>query len=278
MADTATNDGLAQSARVSRAGWYALVLVSSAQGAEPARPANPLDPSALDPRRSRHRRCRAGAALRHRLRAVLRAVFAAARTAGRWLDPHQAAVDLHPRLVDLRRALGLCRQLRRARGLAPRRRDRRRRGAAGANSVIFDTFPRSRRGTAMAAMGIATALGLGLSMALGGFVAQWWDAALSQPVAAPLGFSGWQFAFLVAAAPGLLLAWLLYRMREPVRGGVDGIPSAARSASVQGQRGRARLGHPAGQLVLSVAARCRGKAVDGQHHRPRRDPRRSAGS
>ncbi len=52
-------------------------------------------------------------------------------------------------------------------------------GAAqpGANSIIFDTFPRSRRGTAMAAMGIATALGLGLSMALGGFVAQWWDEA-----------------------------------------------------------------------------------------------------
>ena len=40
-----------------------------------------------------------------------------------------------------------------------------------ANSIIFDTFPRARRGTAMAAMGIATALGLGLSMTLGGVVA-----------------------------------------------------------------------------------------------------------
>ena len=35
-----------------------------------------------------------------------------------------------------------------------------------ANSIIFDTFPREKRGTAMAAMGIATALGLGLSMTL----------------------------------------------------------------------------------------------------------------
>ncbi|HEX9805557.1 MAG TPA: MFS transporter, partial [Alteraurantiacibacter sp.] len=99
-------------------------------------------------------------------------------------------------------------------------------GAAqpGANSIIFDTFPRNRRGTAMAAMGIATALGLGLSMALGGIVAQWWDERYTAG-GAPLGFSGWQFAFIVAAAPGLLLAWALYRMKEPLRGGMDGIPA-----------------------------------------------------
>ncbi len=92
----------------------------------------------------------------------------------------------------------------------------------GANSIIFDTWPRSRRGTAMAAMGIATALGLGLSMAIGGFAAQWWDTRVAAG-GASFGFSGWQFAFLVAAAPGLILAFMLYRMKEPVRGGVDGI-------------------------------------------------------
>ena len=99
-------------------------------------------------------------------------------------------------------------------------------GAAqpGANSIIFDTFPRNRRGTAMAAMGIATALGLGLSMALGGFVAQWWDTRYAAGDA-PLGFSGWQFAFLVAALPGLVLAWALFRMKEPLRGGMDGLPA-----------------------------------------------------
>jgi MFS family permease len=91
-----------------------------------------------------------------------------------------------------------------------------------ANSIIFDTFPRSRRGTGMAALGIATALGLGLSMTLGGVVAGWFDTRFPQGAA---GFSGWQFAFLVAAAPGLLLAWLIARLPEPVRGGVDGIRS-----------------------------------------------------
>jgi len=91
-----------------------------------------------------------------------------------------------------------------------------------ANSIIFDTFPRSRRGTAMSAMAIATTLGLGLSMTLGGVVAGWWDARFPGH---PGGFSGWQFAFLIAALPGLLLAFLISRLPEPVRGGVDGIRS-----------------------------------------------------
>lgn len=91
-----------------------------------------------------------------------------------------------------------------------------------ANSIIFDQFPRSKRGTAMAAMGIATALGLGLSITLGGLVATWWDGRYPDG-AAPMGFAGWQFAFLVASLPGFFLAILLYRMKEPVRGAADGI-------------------------------------------------------
>src|SRR5690606_25616425 len=91
-----------------------------------------------------------------------------------------------------------------------------------ANSIIFDEFPRERRGTAMAALGVATGLGLGLSMTLVGVVAQWWDTRYAAG-GAPMDFSGWQFAFLVAAAPGLFLAYLILRMREPERGRMDGI-------------------------------------------------------
>jgi len=91
-----------------------------------------------------------------------------------------------------------------------------------ANSIIFDEFPKRLRGTAMAVMGVAVALGLGLSFILGGIVAQWWDR-LYPDGGAPLGFSGWQFAFLAAAVPGLPLAWLIWRMKEPVRGAMDGI-------------------------------------------------------
>ena len=61
-------------------------------------------------------------------------------------------------------------------------------------------------------------------MALGGFVAQWWEQRYAAG-SAPLGFAGWQVAFLVAALPGVLLAWALLRMKEPVRGLMDGIPA-----------------------------------------------------
>ena len=74
----------------------------------------------------------------------------------------------------------------------------------------------------MAALGIATALGLGLSMTLGGVVAGWWDG-LYPDGDAPGGFSGWQFAFLVASLPGFVLAWAIYRLKEPTRGQMDGI-------------------------------------------------------
>jgi MFS family permease len=91
-----------------------------------------------------------------------------------------------------------------------------------ANSIIFDEFPRARRGTAMAALGIATALGLGLSMTLGGVVAQWFDTRYPDGAG---GFSGWQFAFLVASLPGFVLAYAIYRLKEPTRGQMDGIIS-----------------------------------------------------
>lgn len=91
-----------------------------------------------------------------------------------------------------------------------------------ANSIIFDTFPKSRRGIGMAGLGIGLALGLGLSMTLGGIVAQWWNE-LYPDGNAPFGFAGWQFAFIVASLPGFPLAYLIYRMKEPTRGAMDGI-------------------------------------------------------
>ncbi len=91
-----------------------------------------------------------------------------------------------------------------------------------ANSIIFDTFPKNRRGVGMAGLGIGLALGLGLSMTIGGIVAEWWDTRYADG-GAPLGFAGWQFAFIVASLPGFPLAYLIYRLKEPVRGGMDGI-------------------------------------------------------
>lgn len=96
----------------------------------------------------------------------------------------------------------------------------------GGTSLIYDYWPRERRGFVMAVMASAIALGLGGSLILGGLAAHWWDASYASG-GAPLNLKGWQFAFLVAAAPGFVLAGFLWTLREPVRGGMDGIVTPA---------------------------------------------------
>jgi len=93
-------------------------------------------------------------------------------------------------------------------------------------SLVFDHYAKPRRGFATAAIAAAIALGLGGSSVLGGVAADWWDHLYAGAGgAAPLGLKGWQFAFLVAALPGFILAALLWRLPEPQRGRLDGIES-----------------------------------------------------
>ena len=97
-------------------------------------------------------------------------------------------------------------------------------GQPAGTSLVFDYFPKHRRGLALAVMAALLAAGLGLSSVLGGMAADGWDHAFAGH-AAPLGLKGWQFAFVLAALPGVPLALLLLLMREPVRGLSDGIVS-----------------------------------------------------
>ena len=90
-------------------------------------------------------------------------------------------------------------------------------------SLLADSFPKEKRGMISAAMAIAVALGLGAALLVGATVADGWDAAWPGGAGAPLGLKGWQAAFIAAALPGLPLAWLLWRLPEPVRGAADGI-------------------------------------------------------
>lgn len=92
-------------------------------------------------------------------------------------------------------------------------------------SLIYDYWPRHRRGFVMAVLASAIALGLGGSLILGGVAASWWSERFAAG-GAPLGLRGWQFAFLVAAIPGFVLAIALHRLPEPTRGAMDGIPTA----------------------------------------------------
>ncbi|MGZ8347395.1 MAG: MFS transporter [Allosphingosinicella sp.] len=90
-------------------------------------------------------------------------------------------------------------------------------------SLLSDSFPKKRRGMISAAMAIAVALGLGAALWIGGTIADVWDARWPGAVGAPLGFKGWQAAFIGAALPGFVLTVLLLRLPEPVRGAADGI-------------------------------------------------------
>jgi MFS family permease len=92
-------------------------------------------------------------------------------------------------------------------------------------SLIYDYWPKHRRGFVMAVLASAIALGIGGSLALGGIAAEWWDG-LAKAGRAPISLHGWQFALFVAALPGFVLALLMWRLREPVRGAMDGIDTA----------------------------------------------------
>ncbi len=90
--------------------------------------------------------------------------------------------------------------------------------APAGTSLIYDFWPKQRRGFVMAVLASAIALGIGGSLILGGVAANWWDV---NHVGSAL--KGWQFAFLVASVPGLILALAMSTLKEPVRGGMDGI-------------------------------------------------------
>lgn len=90
-------------------------------------------------------------------------------------------------------------------------------------SLLTDRFPRHQRGLISAGFAAALAIGLGAALPIGGMTADAWDKAWPVLGSGPLGLRGWQAAFIVAAIPGIILSFFLWRMPEPVRGASDGI-------------------------------------------------------
>ena len=75
-----------------------------------------------------------------------------------------------------------------------------------AASLIADYYPIEKRGKAFSIQYCLLFVGAGLGIALGGLVGDW---------------LGWRWAFLVVGSPGVLIAFFVYRMREPRRGHAD---------------------------------------------------------
>jgi MFS family permease len=89
--------------------------------------------------------------------------------------------------------------------------------APAATSLIGDLFPSARRGRATAVFMLGLPLGVGLSYAIGGAVAQAW---------------GWRAAFLAAGLPGLAVGLLCFALPEPPRGAAEAHPVGTRRRSV----------------------------------------------
>lgn len=101
-----------------------------------------------------------------------------------------------------------------------------------AYSLISDWFPKNMRATALAIYSSGLYIGGGVSLLIGGAIVERWNAAY--PVDAPLGLAGWQAAFIIVGMPGLLLALLVFTLREPLRGESEGIIAPPTKDPVRG--------------------------------------------
>lgn len=115
-----------------------------------------------------------------------------------------AAAPNFPTLVALRAALGFGQAM----------------TEPSAASLLSDFYPTEQRGRAFAIQQIMMIVGFGLGIGLGGAV----GATL-----------GWRWAFLIIGGPGMLVAALAYRLREPSRGAADRMHLGVAEEDVAGE-------------------------------------------
>jgi MFS family permease len=130
-------------------------------------------------------------------------------------------------------------------------------GEAGASpaafSLLADLYPPARRATVLAIYSGGIYLGAGLSLMIGGQIVGRWDAVWDG--APPFGLRGWQVAFFAVGLPGLLLALVVRRLPEPVRGGLEGRVAPAHPAPFRAFFEELRAVVPPFPLVHLVATR-----------------------
>ncbi|MES3021815.1 MAG: MFS transporter [Pseudomonadota bacterium] len=117
-------------------------------------------------------------------------------------------------------------------------------GSPTSLSLISDLFPPNKRSTAVGCFFLSNAFGATASIFIGGFVTAQY---------------GWRTAMLIAGAPGLILAVVLFMtVKEPKRGGTDLVKVAAKPARL-GEVMRFFVANPAmlhlmlGAAILTAA-------------------------
>jgi MFS family permease len=90
-----------------------------------------------------------------------------------------------------------------------------------AYSIITDSFPRSKLGSAFGVYNIGITVGAGVAFLVGGIVVAAVSHAGATYTLPLLGeVRAWQMVFIVTGAPGILLPLLLLTFREPARRGI----------------------------------------------------------
>ena len=126
-----------------------------------------------------------------------------------------------------------------------------------APALLADSFSRSQRGRVLSVFNMAIPVGAALGYIVGGLMSHHFS---------------WRAAFFVAGAPGLLLAALVLRIKDPPRGSQDeteegeSTPEAidnARGAIADSGSARADGGHARGAVTDSDSARADGGPARG---------------
>lgn len=90
-----------------------------------------------------------------------------------------------------------------------------------AYSLLATLYPQSRRAMAIGIYTAGAYLGIGLSLPVGGLIADHWNAWYPGG-GAPLGLKGWQAGFVAVGLPGVFVALWVASLREPPRYDVRG--------------------------------------------------------
>lgn len=131
-------------------------------------------------------------------------------------------------------------------------------GPAG-YSILTDYFSRDRLPAAMALFAASPFIGVGIAFMFGGWLTEYLLQVPSYDLPIVGTVFSWQITFLIVGLPGVLLAFVVYRLRDPVRSGMagDGQGNGEGNGPDDGQAGQIAPPLPMSEIFRFLGARWR---------------------